>query len=49
MAHRGCVHGLTWDYRVYSGCVQGMTEKTQGVTGKDMEFSYGLRFLKPVV
>lgn len=48
VAHRGCVQGLTEDYRVYRSCVQGltggaqrMTGKTQEVTGRYRGFSYG--------
>lgn len=33
----------------HTGDVQGMTVKTQAVTGEDGGFSYGQRFLEPVV
>lgn len=49
MAHKGYVQWLTGDYRIYRVCVQGMTGKTQGVTGEDEGFSYGQGFSEPVV
>lgn len=44
VAHRGCVQGLTEDYRVYRSCVQGLTGDAQGMTGK----AHGLLIRKGV-
>lgn len=40
---------MTGSYRLTRLCIQGMTGKTQWVTGKDMGFSYGQGFSEPVV
>lgn len=55
-AYSGTIGMCTGDKRAYRSCVQrltgvaqGITVKTQRVTGKDRGFSYGHGFLEPVV